>query len=342
MKEKLKSQKGSMAVYVIICILTFIIILTGIFLTASSIRKNQLRTLPKIKQAYEKDLNNKQEICEEIYSKIEEYDSLKIKSTLQNYNETLGKVVFVYSVEAKKNNKVVYSNVFATDATSPGTVEIEVQNLLVGAEVTVKPVYYSTSYNLEGDKQSISMIMEKEGKEVAFSYKYNGGNRANDYASQEIVANTSRKTSKITNRAGGGIVQTGDRVIKANLSKQEEKYIANARNISETSDVFVRSYMFAPDNVIINVSNEENLWEKRNDGLWYNKEILEINTITSNLSIGIEPTEELRKQDFNFIVVMETTPVLYDDEGNEYANWNYKNELTDPEIPDIEDPNTPL
>lgn len=64
MKNYLKSEKGSMAVYVIVTIFSFIIILTGVFLNAASIRKNQLRTLPQIKAAYEKDLEKKDEIYE--------------------------------------------------------------------------------------------------------------------------------------------------------------------------------------------------------------------------------------------------------------------------------------
>lgn len=64
MKNYFKSEKGSMAVYVIVTIFSFIIILTGVFLNAASIRKNQLRTLPQIKAAYEKDLEKKDEIYE--------------------------------------------------------------------------------------------------------------------------------------------------------------------------------------------------------------------------------------------------------------------------------------
>ena len=64
MKSWLKSQKGSMAVYAAITILCFIIILMGVFLSTASVRKNQLKTLPKIKEAYEKDKENIQEIYE--------------------------------------------------------------------------------------------------------------------------------------------------------------------------------------------------------------------------------------------------------------------------------------
>ncbi len=65
MKNLLKNSKGSMAVYVTVTILCFMIILVGIFSITASIRKNQLRTLPKIKEAYEQDLDNIDEIYEE-------------------------------------------------------------------------------------------------------------------------------------------------------------------------------------------------------------------------------------------------------------------------------------
>ena len=65
MKNWYKSQRGSMAIYVIVTLLSFIMILTGIFMNAASIRKNQLKTLPKIKQVYEKTLENRKEIYEE-------------------------------------------------------------------------------------------------------------------------------------------------------------------------------------------------------------------------------------------------------------------------------------
>ncbi len=65
MKNFFKNSKGSMAVYVTVTILCFMIILVGIFSITASIRKNQLRTLPKIKEAYEQDLDNIDEIYEE-------------------------------------------------------------------------------------------------------------------------------------------------------------------------------------------------------------------------------------------------------------------------------------
>lgn len=65
MKKYLLSEKGSMAVYVSIVLLSFLIILTGIYASSMSVRKGQLKTVLGIKQSYEKDNEN----IEEIYQK---------------------------------------------------------------------------------------------------------------------------------------------------------------------------------------------------------------------------------------------------------------------------------
>lgn len=54
-----------MTVYAVVTIFSFMIILTGVFLGASAVRKSQLKTIPKIKEAYGKDLDNIQEIYDD-------------------------------------------------------------------------------------------------------------------------------------------------------------------------------------------------------------------------------------------------------------------------------------
>lgn len=66
MKTKVKSEKGIMAIYVTVTLVTFIIILLAIFSGAVAVRKNQIKTLMKIKEVYEKDNDKKEEISQEI------------------------------------------------------------------------------------------------------------------------------------------------------------------------------------------------------------------------------------------------------------------------------------
>ena len=77
MKNWIKNQKGSMTVYVIVTMLCYIFILTGLFFSATSVRKGQLKTIVKIMEAYKKD-NDK---VEEIYAQ-RQYESNHIKSGL--------------------------------------------------------------------------------------------------------------------------------------------------------------------------------------------------------------------------------------------------------------------
>ena len=62
MKNKVKSEKGIMTMYVTIAVVTFTIILVALLSLAVATRKNQIKTLIKIKEVYEQDNNKKEEI----------------------------------------------------------------------------------------------------------------------------------------------------------------------------------------------------------------------------------------------------------------------------------------
>lgn len=67
-KGKIFEERGSMAVYVTVVLMSFLIVLTMIYSSSLSARKNQLKSVLIIKQSYEKDNAN----IEEIYEKLEE------------------------------------------------------------------------------------------------------------------------------------------------------------------------------------------------------------------------------------------------------------------------------
>lgn len=66
MKNDVNSEKGSMAVYAIVTILSFIIILTGVYTATAAVRRNQLRTMAKIKEVYKENSDKKREIYDEV------------------------------------------------------------------------------------------------------------------------------------------------------------------------------------------------------------------------------------------------------------------------------------
>lgn len=71
MKNKVKSEKGIMTMYVTVAVVTFTIILVALFSLAVATRKNQIKTLIKIKEVYEQDNNKKEQIYMEQKKKIE-------------------------------------------------------------------------------------------------------------------------------------------------------------------------------------------------------------------------------------------------------------------------------
>ena len=65
MRKKIKEERASMAVYVGVVLMSFLLLLTATYIGAINVRKTQLSTIIKIKESYEKD-NGK---AEEIYNR---------------------------------------------------------------------------------------------------------------------------------------------------------------------------------------------------------------------------------------------------------------------------------
>ena len=62
MKNKVKSEKGIMTMYVTSAVVTFTLILVALFSLAVATRRNQIKTLIKIKEVYEQDNSKKEQI----------------------------------------------------------------------------------------------------------------------------------------------------------------------------------------------------------------------------------------------------------------------------------------
>lgn len=87
-------------------------------------------------------------------------------------------------------------------------------------------------------------------------------------------------------------------------------------------DCFVRVKAFAP--VELTYTAPDGGWTQGDDDYWYYDEILPAGqTTTKELNITYKfPEGEEKPADFNVIVVQECSPVLYDENGNAYADWN--------------------
>lgn len=94
-------------------------------------------------------------------------------------------------------------------------------------------------------------------------------------------------------------------------------------------ECYVRVKVFSGSQYTIEFSgavDEENTpyWSLNGeDGYWYYKDILPVGEKTEELLAKIEVPEDL-KESFDIVVIQECTPVLYDESGNPYADWNRK------------------
>ena len=87
---------------------------------------------------------------------------LGISKTLTKYNESLGTASFVYTVEAKLDGKIVFSNVYALNFNKAGEAYIEIADedgnpiIPAGAEVTVTEEYTGASYKMTASSYTMN------------------------------------------------------------------------------------------------------------------------------------------------------------------------------------------
>lgn len=101
------------------------------------------------------------------------YGSLRITKSLDSYNESLGKVTFVFQIEGvNENGETVYSNVTATTHEGPGTEEALVEQIPAGLTVTVTEVYSGASYRLTSEASRTGVITADEELGMEFTNTY--------------------------------------------------------------------------------------------------------------------------------------------------------------------------
>ena len=107
-----------------------------------------------------------------------------------------------------------------------------------------------------------------------------------------------------------------------------DEYVKEGKHIKIRNtggyDCFVRGRAFAPNDVVL--SQEETTKEhwtyNESDHYWYYNGVLSAEQETEELWIQYTLDANSAADEFNIIVVYECTPVLYDDNGNPYADWD--------------------
>ncbi len=94
-------------------------------------------------------------------------------------------------------------------------------------------------------------------------------------------------------------------------------------NKEESSPVFVRARGFSDSEHPLTYSAPEGGWKDGGDGFWYYEKPLQPGESTTKLDvkIGLPGGEPEDGDEFNVVVIYESTLALYDAEGNPYADW---------------------
>ena len=123
--------------------------------------------------------------------------------------------------------------------------------------------------------------------------------------------------------AGGGV--TMNMGFTKTIPKEEVDEKGKHVTIENTGnyDCFVRVRAFAPVELTYNAPDGG--WTAGEDGYWYYAEVLPAKSETAQeLNIKYTfPSGDDKPEEFNIVVIEECTPVLYDEDGNPYADWNH-------------------
>ncbi len=111
---KIRDEKGSMAVYVTIALVSMLFILMTIFLTSSNLRKNQIKTALKVKETYEADNGRADKIYKNLEKKLEanyifkeEFDStINYKTSATTHSTSNG----IVTLNSSSNDPMVFMN----------------------------------------------------------------------------------------------------------------------------------------------------------------------------------------------------------------------------------------
>lgn len=123
--------------------------------------------------------------------------------------------------------------------------------------------------------------------------------------------------------AGGGVTMN----MGFTETIPNEEVDENGKHITITNtgdyDCFVRVKAFAPVELTYNAPDGG--WTNGGDGYWYYDEVLPAGETTSHeLNITYKfPSGDEKPEEFNIVVIEECTPVLYQEDGTPYADWNH-------------------
>lgn len=127
---------------------------------------------------------------------------------------------------------------------------------------------------------------------------------------------------------GGKVIELGGTHIEEGFSNWTQRVVIT--NDADGQPVYVRAKAFAGSQYVLQYNDDSDRWSQSesSDGYWYYDRILDPGESTTELRIHIDgvPEKAVEGDSFNVVVIYETTPVQYDDNGNPSSDWSLHQE----------------
>lgn len=123
------------------------------------------------------------------------------------------------------------------------------------------------------------------------------------------------------NASGGYTLSLGDKTtVSENFSSWTKHVVITSQ--ADSKPVYVRAKAFCGSDYELVYSGSDK-WSPNSDGYYYYSDILNGGDSTDALDVKIEniPEEVKNGDSFNVVVIYETTPVRYHEDGTPYADW---------------------
>ena len=195
MKYKIGEEKGSMAVYVSVVLISMLLILTAVLLISNSVRKSQLETIIGIKQTYEADNSR----ADEIYKKLADTSSgnigtedddlegyvtnglLLLYDGINNTGNGHSNTATTWKDLSGNGNDITLNNIKINEDNSLSAIDntsYAVRDVTIPASNTIEVVaQYNTTdigylYALEKDDSHYFYLWNYSGSGSTLSYRY--------------------------------------------------------------------------------------------------------------------------------------------------------------------------
>lgn len=126
---------------------------------------------------------------------------------------------------------------------------------------------------------------------------------------------------------GGYTLSLGDKTTVEEEFSAWTKHVVIA-NSEDSEPVYVRVKAFCGSEYALVYSDENGKWSPGGDGYYYYKDVVNGGGATDELLVKIEqvPEDVSDASQFHVVIVYETVPVLYREDGTPYADWTQKAE----------------